>query len=111
MAARGGSMMLKLAQSLDKTVFEYWTHALSYLPVESLRFYVRHMRRDWERRVWFGDVSARDIRRLVSLIRKGGPITIRDIDNDALEDRAHLWASRKPAKPDFESVRMTSRFE
>jgi uncharacterized protein len=95
---------LQQAQSLDKTVFEYWTHALSYVPVEHLRFYVRHMRRDWERRVWFGDVTARDIRRVVSLIRKGGPITIRELDNDALEDKAHLWASRKPAKRALEAA-------
>src|SRR6185436_6042810 len=27
---------LHQAQSVDKTVFEYWTHALSYLPTESL---------------------------------------------------------------------------
>jgi uncharacterized protein YcaQ len=95
---------LQQAQSLDRTVVEYWTHALSYIPTESLRFYVRHMRRDWERRVWFGDVTARDIRRVVSLIRKGGPITIRDLDNDALEDREHLWASRKPAKRALEAA-------
>jgi uncharacterized protein YcaQ len=95
---------LQQAQSHDKSVVEYWTHALSYLPAECLRFYVRHMRRDWERRVWFGDVTARDIRRMVSLIRKGGPITIREIDNDALEDRRHLWASRKPAKRALEAA-------
>jgi uncharacterized protein len=95
---------LHQAQSVDKTVVEYWTHALSYLPADALRFYVRHMRRDWERRVWFGDVSARDIRRVVSLIRKGGPITIRDVDNDALEDKTHLWASRKPTKRVLEAA-------
>jgi uncharacterized protein YcaQ len=95
---------LQQAQNVDRTVFEYWTHALSYLPAETLRFYVRHMRRDWERRVWFGDVTSRDIRRVVSLIRKGGPITIREIDNDALEDRRHLWASRKPAKRALEAA-------
>ena len=95
---------LQQAQSLDRSVFEYWTHALSYLPVESLRFYVRHMRRDWERRVWFGDVTGREIRRVVSLIRKGGPITIREIDNDALEDRPYAWASRKPAKRALEAA-------
>lgn len=95
---------LQQAQSVDRTVCEYWTHALSYLPVESLRFYVRHMRRDWEQRVWFGDVSAREIRRVVALIRKGGPITIRDIDNDALEDKEHAWASRKPAKRALEAA-------
>ena len=95
---------LHQALSLDKTVCEYWTHALSYLPTGSLRFYVRHMRRDWQRRVWFGDVTDQDIRRIVARIRKGGPITIRDIDNDVLGDKEHAWASRKPAKRALEAA-------
>jgi uncharacterized protein YcaQ len=41
---------LHQAQSIDKTVFEYWAHALSYLPIESMRFHVRDMRRNWQRR-------------------------------------------------------------
>jgi len=89
---------LHQAQSVDKTLFEYWTHALSYLPTETLRFYVRHMRHDWHRRIWFGDVTSQDLRRVVSRIRRGGPITIRDIDDDVLTDRKHAWGSRKPAK-------------
>jgi uncharacterized protein YcaQ len=95
---------LHQAQSIDKTVFEYWTHALSYLPTESLRFYVRSMRREWERRVWFGPVSNQDLRRVVSRIRRDGPITIRDLDNDALVDKVHAWASRKPAKRVLEAA-------
>jgi uncharacterized protein YcaQ len=95
---------LHQAQSIDKTVFEYWTHALSYLPTESLRFYVRQMRRDWERRVWFGTVSSQELRRVVSRIRRDGPITIRDLDNDALVDKVHAWASRKPAKRVLEAA-------
>src|SRR5262249_18263488 len=71
---------LHQAQTIDKTVFEYWTHALSYLPTESLRYYVRQMRRDWHRRVWFGTVSSQDLRRVVSRIRRQGAITIRDLD-------------------------------
>ena len=44
---------LHRAQSLDKTVFEYWTHALSYIPVEDMRYYVGAMRRYWRLRgVW-----------------------------------------------------------
>ena len=90
---------LHQAQSIDKTIFEYWTHALSYLPTESLRFYVRHMRRDWQRRiVWFDKVSNGDLRRVLSRIRRHGPITIRDIDNDALVEKDHAWGSRKPSK-------------
>jgi uncharacterized protein len=95
---------LHQAQSVDKTVFEYWTHALSYLPTETLRFYVRQMRLDWERRVWFGTVSSPDLRRVVSRIRRDGPITIRDLDNEALVDKVHAWASRKPAKRVLEAA-------
>ncbi len=90
---------LHQAQSIDKSVFEYWTHALSYLPTQTLRFHVRQMRRDWERRVvWFGKVSDSDVRRVVSRIRREGAISIRDIDNDALVEKDYAWGSRKPSK-------------
>src|SRR5438105_12354500 len=32
------------AQSVEKTVFEYWTHALSYIPTADMRFFVRAMK-------------------------------------------------------------------
>src|SRR5580658_4675091 len=35
---------LRQAQSVDKTVFEYWTHALSYVPTKDLRFFVPAMK-------------------------------------------------------------------
>jgi len=35
---------------------------------------------------------------VVNLIRNGGPLTIRDIDDDVLADKVHPWASRKPSK-------------
>jgi uncharacterized protein YcaQ len=90
---------LHRAQSIDKTVFEYWTHALSYLPTETLPFYVRHMRQQWQRHVvWPGKVSNGDLRRVLSHIRRHGAITIRDIDSDVLVDKDYAWASRKPAK-------------
>src|SRR4051812_34322084 len=45
---------LHQAQTVDKTVFEYWTHALSYIPTADMRFYVGAMKRHWQRRsVWF----------------------------------------------------------
>src|SRR6185436_702437 len=36
---------LHLAHRVDKTAFEYWTHALSYLPTRDMRYYVRDRRR------------------------------------------------------------------
>src|SRR3954449_9450449 len=90
---------LHQAQSLDKTVFEYWTHALAYLPIEDYRFYVRDMRTYWSRRaVWFTNTSQNDVRRVLTRIRKNGALTIRDIDDDVLVDKDHAWASRKPSK-------------
>ena len=92
---------LHQAQSIDKTVFEYWTHALSYVPTESLRFYVRDMRQahqDWQRRNgWFGTVSNGDLRKVQSRIRRHGALTIRDIDDEPVE-KDYAWASRKPSK-------------
>ncbi len=96
---------LHRAQSIDKTLFEYWTHALSYLPTETLRFYVRSMRRDWQRRVvWYGKVSDGDLRRVVSRIRRQGPITMRDMDGDVRVDKDYAWASRKPSKRVLEAA-------
>ena len=90
---------LHQAQTVDKTVFEYWTHALAYLPTKAIRFYTRAMRQESEHRsAWFSAVKEDDVRRVVARIRKDGALTIRDIDDDVLVDKDHAWASRKPSK-------------
>src|SRR6195952_4214572 len=35
---------LRQAQSVDKSVFEYWTHALSYVPSKDFRFFIPDMK-------------------------------------------------------------------
>src|SRR3982075_686667 len=35
---------LRQAQSIDKTVFEYWTHALSYVPTRDIGFFLGGMK-------------------------------------------------------------------
>lgn len=90
---------LHRAQALDKTVFEYWTHALSYVPSKDFRFFIPDMklhRREGHK--WFANVKPADLRRVLRLIRKDGALTIRDIDDDVLLDKEHLWQSRKPSK-------------
>jgi uncharacterized protein len=90
---------LNRAQSIDKTVFEYWTHALSYVPIPDMGFYVRAMQRHWRRRsAWFTAVKPQDLRKVLALLRSNGPLTIRDIDDDVLVEKDHPWASRKPSK-------------
>lgn len=90
---------LHRAQSADKTVFEYWTHALSYIPTKDIRFFFGAMR-DYEssRGNWYQSVTKKDLRRVVSLIRKEGPLSIRDIADEELLEKEHPWASRKPSK-------------
>jgi len=90
---------LQQAQSIDKSVFEYWTHALSYVPTRDIRFFLGRMRRyRYAPSRWFQTVTKQDLRKVLTLIRKGGPLTIRDIDDDVLVDKIHPWASRKPSK-------------
>jgi uncharacterized protein YcaQ len=90
---------LRQAQSVDKSLFEYWTHALSYVPAKDFRFFIPAMklhRREGHR--WFASVSAADTRKVMRLLKRDGTLTIRDIDDDALTEKEHLWASRKPSK-------------
>ncbi|HEY0445975.1 MAG TPA: crosslink repair DNA glycosylase YcaQ family protein [Allosphingosinicella sp.] len=90
---------LRQAQSVDKSLFEYWTHALSYVPTRDIRFFLPEMKR--RRRSpssWFASVSKEDVRRVLSLVRDQGALTIRDIQDDVLVEKDHAWASRKPSK-------------
>ena len=90
---------LRQAQTIDKSVFEYWTHALSYLPTRDLRFYVSAMKRDWQRRsAWFSAVKDEDLSKVLRRIKQYGALSIRDIDDDVLVEKDHVWASRKPSK-------------
>ena len=89
---------LKQAQSVDKSVFEYWTHALSYVPTRDFRYFMplmRDHRREGHR--WYASVKPADTRKVMRLI-KAGPLTIRDIEDDVLTEKEHLWHSRKPSK-------------
>jgi hypothetical protein len=90
---------LRQAQSADKSVFEYWTHALSYVASKDLRFFIAAMKRHRrEGHRWLSSVKPADLRKVMRLIRRDGALTIRDIDDDVLTEKEHLWASRKPSK-------------
>jgi uncharacterized protein YcaQ len=90
---------LRQAQSIDKSVFEYWTHALSYIPTRDLRFFLPEMKRHRQAPLaWFNSVTKEDLRKVLTLIRRGGALSIRDIVDDVLVEKDHAWASRKPSK-------------
>ncbi|MGV8856097.1 MAG: DNA glycosylase AlkZ-like family protein [Devosia sp.] len=87
------------AQSVDKNVFEYWTHALSYVATADLKYFIAAMQ---DYRVnpaaWFGSVTAAEVSKMLKRLRIVGPLSIRDIEDDTLVDKDHPWASRKPSK-------------
>lgn len=95
---------LAAAQSVDKSLFEYWTHALSYVPTADLRFFLPAMlgHRTSPSR-WFDGVDPKDVARLLRQIRKDGALSIRDLDDEPVE-KDHPWASRKPSKRALEQA-------
>jgi uncharacterized protein YcaQ len=90
---------LAQVQSGDKSVFEYWTHALSYVPTADLPFFIPAMKqyRETPSR-WFGSVTPDEVKKMLKRLRTEGPLSIRDIGDDELVDKDHPWASRKPSK-------------
>lgn len=90
---------LHRAQTFDKSVFEYWTHALSYVPTRDLRYFMSAMReRGQGPSRWYQSVTPSETRKVMRMIRQEGPISIRDIEDDVLVEKDHEWASRKPSK-------------
>ena len=39
-----------------------------------------------------------DLQKVLGRIKRNGPLTIRDIDDDDLREKDHEWASRKPSR-------------
>jgi uncharacterized protein len=90
---------LRQAQTVDKTVFEYWAHALAYLPIGDFPYFVRDMRQYQPRHhPALKPVTSAAMRNMVARVRRGGPLTMRDIDDGERIEKVHAWASRKPAK-------------
>ena len=90
---------LRQAQTVEKSVFEYWTHALSYVPTRDLPFFLPDMKRHRQAPLsWFSSVTKEDLRKVLTLVRRDGALSIRDIVDDVLIEKDHAWASRKPSK-------------
>jgi uncharacterized protein len=87
------------AQSTEKSVFEYWAHALAVIPTRDYRHFMAAMRAHREKpSAWFGGVTQAEIRAMLARVRRDGALSIRDIDDESLVDKTHPWASRKPSK-------------
>lgn len=95
----------------DKSVFEYWSHAASYLPMKDFRFALPRMRRYASGYThWFtlneGHRPWR--RRILSRIRSEGPLSIRAFADPEFERKRGPggWFERTPAKQMLEQLFM-----
>ncbi|UXR66206.1 winged helix DNA-binding domain-containing protein [Bdellovibrio bacteriovorus] len=90
---------LHKAQSKDKTVFEYWTHALAYVATDDFKYFMNDMKRRRQNpSQWYSSVTEADVRKMLATVKKLGPISIRDVTDDVLEEKKHPWGSKKPSK-------------
>ena len=90
---------LHRAQTLDKSVFEYWTHALAYVPTSDYRFFMGDMkRRKDDPGQWFSTVKPEEFKKVLSNIKREGALSIRDIEDEVLVEKNHPWSSKKPSK-------------
>jgi uncharacterized protein YcaQ len=88
---------LHQAQTTDSSIFEYYAHALAYLPLKDFRFSAARMKMRWQQRSE-SSVKPDELRKVLARIRRHGAITLHDIDDDVLVDKDHAWASRKPSE-------------
>lgn len=88
----------------DRRVFEYWTHAASYVPMADYRYYVPRMRAlaASSRRVQWCRDNPGVAERVLERIRAEGPLAAADFDE--VEGRRGPWWDWKPAKIALEAL-------
>lgn len=95
---------LDLLQNSPRKIFEYWTHAASFLPVSHYRFCLPRMRRlKKEGFEWF-QRDKRIMRYVLDKIKNEGPKQTRDFED--LNHKPGPWWGWKPAKIALEHLFM-----
>jgi uncharacterized protein YcaQ len=95
--------LLHELQARDRRVFEYWTHAASYLPMGDYRYYAARMRAraGWDRTRQFLEAHAALVRDVLARIRSEGPLGSADFAAPPGRKRGSWW-DWKPAKQALE---------
>jgi uncharacterized protein len=90
--------MLQELLAVDRRVFEYWTHAASYVPFADYRFYLARMRNahKWPREAAWHKDNAPLVKKVLAQIRQRGPMASSDFEHKKGERSS--WWGWKPAK-------------
>ena len=93
--------LLHALQAQDRQVFEYWGHALAYLPMSDYRYFVprmEHFPRSQSRWITaLREQSAPLIKPILTRIREEGPLGAKDFEAPVGKKRGTWW-DWKPAK-------------
>ncbi|MCU0519300.1 MAG: winged helix DNA-binding domain-containing protein [Anaerolineae bacterium] len=92
--------MLHELLAADRRVFEWWTHAASYIPMSDYRFYAPRM---GERALWSGQKAWREenndvVETVIQRIRDEGALSTADFDAPEGHEGGSWWSGWKPAK-------------
>lgn len=90
---------------LDGDIFEYWSHAAAFLPIDDFRFSLPYKQAIKSGQVhWYKTRDEKLMAELLERIRIDGPIRSRDIESNTTK-RAGWW-DWKPAKKALEQLYM-----
>ena len=88
-------------QAIDRRIFEYWAHAIAFLPMNDYRFYMPRMERHrTSDRAWLSDWRKKHghvLDEVLERVRAEGPLTSKDFEPPPGTVRGTWW-DWKPAK-------------
>lgn len=98
------AMTSKLLRNRD--VFEYWSHAAAFLPMDDFRFSLpyKHAIKSGQTH-WYKNSDRKLMNELLARIRSDGPLRSRDLDTHTKKPAAGWW-DWKPAKKALEQLYM-----
>ncbi len=82
----------------DRRVFEYWTHAAAYVPMQDFRYYAARMAtaHKWKRDAAWRKDNKKMVRHVLARIRAEGALASADFEHET--GQRGTWWNRKPAK-------------
>jgi len=87
--------------AIDRSIFEYWAHAMAFLPMSDYRFYIPRMKRHrTSNRAWLGEWKKEHghvLDQVLNRIRKEGALTSKDFELAPGKKRGTWW-DWKPTK-------------
>ena len=91
---------------LNGDIFEYWSHAAAFLPIDDFRFSLpyKHALKSGLTH-WYKNPDKKIIRELLARIRSEGPLRSRDLETETKKTGTGWW-DWKPAKKALEQMYM-----